>query len=82
MVRCFLFFACTSPFGHLTYQSRDVGTDTGLDQQKFDIPNLLARQPGKTNPVDLRACRTEFARMFDGTHARGPTAVPTREMMA
>ena len=36
----------------------------------FDILNLLARQPGKKNPVEIRACRIEFARMLDGTHAR------------
>ena len=43
-------------------------TDTGLDPQTVDILNLLAAQPNPKRPVDIAACRTEFARMLDGTH--------------
>lgn len=45
-------------------------SDTGLDQQTCDILNSLAAQPGKKKAVDILACRTEFVRMLDGTHAR------------
>lgn len=45
-------------------------TDTGLDQPTYDILNLLARQPHPKRATDIVACRTEFARMLDGTHAR------------
>lgn len=44
-------------------------TDTGLDPETVDILNLLARQPNPKRPVDIAACRTEFGRMLDGTHA-------------
>lgn len=47
---------------------RSVPTDTGLDQQTVFILNLLAAQRVK-RPADIRACRIEFARMLDGTHA-------------
>lgn len=45
-------------------------TDTGLDPETVDILNLLARQPSPKRPVDIAACRTEFGRMLDGTHAQ------------
>ena len=50
---------------------RTVGcpTDTGLDPETVDILNLLGRQPDPKRPVDIAACRTEFGRMLDGTHA-------------
>jgi len=44
-------------------------TDTGIDNETRDILNLLARQPDPKRPVDIQACRIEFARMLDGTHA-------------
>lgn len=43
-------------------------TDTGLDWQTFQILNLLAAQKNPT-AEDIRACRIEFGRMLDGTHA-------------
>lgn len=45
-------------------------TDTGLDEQTVHILNLLAAQPDPKRPADIEACRTEFDRMLDGTHAR------------
>lgn len=45
-------------------------SDTGLDDQCMRILNSLARQPGKKKAIDILACRTEFAYMLDGTHAR------------
>jgi len=44
-------------------------TETGLDWQTSEMLNLLARQRVKY-PTDISACRIEFARMLDGTHAR------------
>ena len=44
-------------------------TCTALDNQTTEILNLLALQPKKL-PADIRACRIEFARQLDGTHAR------------
>jgi hypothetical protein len=45
-------------------------TCTGLDPETVDILNLLGRQPNPKTPSDIAACRTEFGRMLDGTHAR------------
>ncbi len=45
-----------------------VPSDTGLDQQTIDILNLLAAQQEKL-PTDIAACRAEFGRQLDGTHA-------------
>ena len=47
-----------------------VPTCTGLDRQTTDVLNLLAQQPNPKRPADIRACRIEFARQLDGTHAR------------
>ena len=44
-------------------------TDTGLDEQTVSMLNRLGAQPDPKRPVDIAACRTEFARMLDGTHA-------------
>lgn len=44
-------------------------SDTGLDDETIDILNLLAEQPDPKTPADIAACRTEFGRMLDGTHA-------------
>lgn len=46
-----------------------VPSDTGLDQQTIDVLNALAAQPDRTLPSDIAACRTEFGRQLDGTHA-------------
>jgi hypothetical protein len=45
-----------------------VPSETGLDQQTIDILNLLAAQREKL-PTDIAACRAEFGRQLDGTHA-------------
>ena len=45
-------------------------TDTGLDDETIAVLDLLARQPNPKRPADIAACRTEFARMLDGTHER------------
>ena len=45
-------------------------SDTGLDDETREILNSLAAQPNPKRPVDIQACRTEFGRMLDGTHAR------------
>lgn len=45
-----------------------VPSDTGLDQQTIDALNSLAAQEDPT-PADIAACRTEFGRQLDGTHA-------------
>jgi hypothetical protein len=44
-------------------------TCTGLDPETVDILNLLGQQPDPKLPADIQACRTEFSRMLDGTHA-------------
>ena len=44
-------------------------TCTGLDPETVAILNLLGQQPNPKLPVDIQACRTEFSRMLDGTHA-------------
>lgn len=43
-------------------------TDTGLDVETADSLDALARHP--KSPAARMACRTEFVRMLDGTHAR------------
>jgi hypothetical protein len=43
---------------------------TGLDDQTISVINALASQPDPKTPADIAACRTEFARQLDGTHAR------------
>lgn len=45
-------------------------TDTGLDGQTVSMLNRLGAQPDPKRPVDIAACRTEFARQLDGTHDR------------
>jgi hypothetical protein len=45
-------------------------SDSGLDLQTADVLDLLGRQEGEKYPADIAACRTAFARMRDGTHAR------------
>lgn len=47
---------------------RTVPTCTGLDWQTVRVLNQLAAQP-KKRAVDVMACRIEFGRMLDGTHA-------------
>lgn len=49
-------------------QRRSVPTCTGLDWQTLRVLNQLAAQP-KKKAVDIMACRIEFGRMLDGTHA-------------
>ena len=44
-------------------------TDTGIDDETKQILDLLARQPDPKRPADIEACRIEFARQLDGTHA-------------
>lgn len=46
-----------------------VPSDTGIDQQTIDVLNALAAQPDRTLPTDIAACRIEFGRQLDGTHA-------------
>lgn len=46
-----------------------VPSDTGIDQQTIDVLNLLAAQPDPKTPADIEACRIEFGRQLDGTHA-------------
>jgi hypothetical protein len=48
---------------------RWVPTCTGLDGPTIAALNDLGAQK-KKRPVDIAACRVEFARMLDGTHAR------------
>lgn len=45
-----------------------VPTCTLLDRQTIRILNILAAQRKKT-AKDIMACRVEFGRMLDGTHA-------------
>ena len=45
-------------------------SDTGLDDETRDMLNLRGQQPLPKRPVDIQACRTEFARQLDGTHDR------------
>lgn len=53
----------------ITGKSEGCPSCTGLDPETVAILNLLGRQPNPKLPVDIQACRTEFSRMLDGTHA-------------
>ena len=45
-------------------------TCTGLDPETVSILNLLGQQPNPKTAAGIAACRTEFGRMLDGTHAK------------
>ena len=49
-------------------QRHTVPTCTGLDWQTIGALNRLAAQPDRTASA-VAACRAEFGRMLDGTHA-------------
>lgn len=57
-----------------------VPSETGLDQQTIDALNSLAAQPDKT-PSDIEACRIEFGRQLDGTHAEEDDAEVLRLLL-
>jgi hypothetical protein len=43
--------------------------ETDIDQQTQDVLNLLGGAPMPKLPADIQACRIEFGRQLDGTHA-------------
>jgi hypothetical protein len=54
----------------VTGAERGCPSDTGLDMATTDVLDALGAQPNPKSASDILACRTEFARQLDGTHAR------------
>jgi len=57
-------------------------TDTGIDDDTRSVLNLLARQPDPKRAIDIQACRVEFGRQLDSTHAEEARARLEAKLLA